>query len=592
MTILSVDANVVDRELKRIEAERQKEVIGLLLRDFEEGASDFLWEADADLNLVRPSARFAEAAGTTQERLRSTSLTDFLNEHRVVRADDDQTDGTAGLLAHLGQFGAFHEARVDLRIGGETRCWSITGKPAFTADGTFAGYRGVGSDVTAHRLAEQKIEYFARHDNLTGLANRMSFDSALEALCADPGCCGGALLCIDLDHFKPVNDRFGHQTGDALLVAAVGRMLGCLREQDRPFRLGGDEFAIVMPATDLATAEAIAAQIVAQLATPFVIEAVSLAIGTCVGIAVVAQAGQNPADVHYAADLALYRAKSEGRGTHRAFATGPDRQSRMRRDIVFALNNALDLDAFYMEYQPIVRLASGRLSAVEALIRWNHPDHGVLRPDFFVPEAEHSGAIIPIGRYVIGAACAFAARLPAEVSVSINLSAVQLHDSTLTATIAATLARYDVAPQRIEFELTETAILEMTPQTIAALDEIKALGCRLGLDDFGSGYSSIATLYYFRFDRLKIDRSLIRDAMDDSRRRTILRNVTRMAREIGIVVTGEGAKTAAHRALLSELGFEDGQGSLFTVPLRDQALLDWLKAWNARPGPSTARRWH
>ncbi len=201
----------------------------------------------------------------------------------------------------------------------------------------------------------------------------------------------------------------------------------------------------------------------------------------------------------------------------------------------------------------------------------------MLRPDFFIPEAEHSGAIIAIGRYVIEAACAFATKLPQDVSVAINLSPVQLHDDTLIDMISSALTRYALAPDRIEFELTETAILDITPETVAALNAIKALGCRLGLDDFGSGYSSITTLYYFKFDRLKIDRSLIRDAMDDSRRRIILRSVTRMARDIGIAVTGEGAETAVHFGVLSELGFDDGQGSLFSVPLRDDALLAWLK---------------
>jgi diguanylate cyclase (GGDEF)-like protein len=574
-SILSVNASTIDRELKRIEAERQNALIGLLLRDFQEGTSDFLWEADANLDLVRPSARFAEAALTTQAALGATSIIRFLTDHRA-RCINQTNDGViATLIDHVGRRQPFHEQRVELSFGTETRCWSITGKPILGAEGQFIGYRGVGSDVTAIRQAERQIDHIARHDNLTGLANRMSFDAALASLCANPDD-GAALLCIDLDHFKSVNDRFGHQTGDALLVAAVQRILGCVREHDRPFRLGGDEFGIILPTTDQATAELIAARIVHHLAQPFRIDQVNLTIGACVGIAMVTANDQNPADVHHAADLALYRAKAEGRGTHRAFAAQAETEARQTRDIKFALNNDLDLGAFYLEYQPIVALATGHATSVEALVRWDHPQYGVLRPDLFIPEAEHSGAIIPIGRHVLAIACDFAATLPDEVSVAINLSAVQVHDAGLIETIANNLARNALAPGRIVFELTETAILNITPETVATLDGIKALGCRLSLDDFGSGFSSIATLYYVQFDRLKIDRTLIHDAMGDCRRRAILRNITHLAREIGMRVTGEGVESEQMKTALTDLGFDHGQGSLFSPALRDAALHDWL----------------
>lgn len=359
-------------------------------------------------------------------------------------------------------------------------------------------------------------------------------------------------------------------------MAVVQRILGCVREHDRPFRLGGDEFGIILPNTDQTVADGIAARIVERLAQPFRIDEVNLTIGACVGIAMVTTADQNPVDVYHAADLALYRAKSEGRGTHRAFAAESKSEAERARDLKFALNNDLDLRAFYLEYQPIVALADGRLTAVEALVRWDHPTYGVLRPDFFIPEAEHSGAIIPIGRHIIAIACAFAATLPDDVSVAINLSAVQVHDAELVDTIASSLARNALAANRIVFELTETAILNITPETVATLDRIKAQGCRLSLDDFGSGFSSIATLYYIPFDWLKIDRSLIHDAMGDRRRGSILRNITHLARDLGMHVTGEGVENDQMKAALVELGFDHGQGSLFSPPLRDAALHAWL----------------
>ncbi len=584
-TILSVNASTIDRELKRIDAEQQKELVNLLLRDFQEGSSDFLWETNAELDLLSPSPRFAQAARTTPDALIGQSIIRFLTDHRARFAGTTNDSVVAALLDLVGQRQPFHEQRVELAFGAESRCWSITGKPIISADGRFTGYRGVASDVTEIHDAERKIDHIARHDNLTGLANRMSFDAALAAICADPGS-GAALLCLDLDHFKSVNDRFGHKTGDALLVAAVQRMLRCLRAQDRPFRLGGDEFGIILPATSLANADAIGARIVAHLGEPFRIDAVNLTIGTSVGIAMITAPGQSASDVYHAADLALYRAKAEGRGTHRASTAEPDAKVNRARDVKFALNNALNLDEFYLDYQPIIRLASGEISAVEALVRWKHPQYGILAPDLFIPEAEHSGAIIPIGRYVIAAACAFAATIPAAIAVAINVSAVQLHDASLLETIATCLATHGIAPARLEFELTETAMLDITPQTVAALEGIKALGCGLSLDDFGAGYSSIATLFYFQFDRLKIDRSLIRDAIGESRRRIILRNITRMARDIGIIVTGEGAETEQHRTALIELGFDDAQGNLFSPPLPAAELQRQLRevAWGEQAG--------
>lgn len=575
-SIIYVNARTIEREVRRIDAEQQREVIGLLLRDFQEGSSDFLWETTAELDLVNPSSRFVDAARTTPARLASMSLIRFLTDHRAETSDGPSADAIARLIEQIGRGEPFHETRVVLRFGDAERCWSLTGKPILDTGGRFAGYRGVGSDVTAYRQVELQIAFIARHDSLTGLANRMSFNTALQAICANPMPGGAALLCLDLDHFKSVNDRFGHQTGDAMLVAATGRICQCLRAQDQTFRLGGDEFAILLPHTTRRDAEAIADRIVRRLAEPFAVEDVTLTIGACAGIAMILEPGHLPETIHHAADLALYHAKSEGRGTLRVFNQDSERETTVTRQINAALVNDFDSQTFFLEYQPIVSLESGRLTAVEALIRWDHAIYGILPPSRFIPAAEHNGSIVRIGAQVIDMACAFATRLPASVSISINLSPIQLHDPALPTRIATALARNHLGRGRIEFELTETAILDLNPQTLAVLGEISALGCRIGLDDFGSGYSSIATLYYFDFDRLKIDRSLIRDAMDDPRRRTILRNMTRLAREIGLEVTGEGVETEQYIKALAELGFDAAQGSVFSAPLLDAALLDWI----------------
>ncbi len=581
-SILSVNARTIDRELKRIEAQRQSELIGLLLRDFEEGSSDWLWETDTNLNVVRPSGRFAEVAGKTLKQMNSMSLIDFLRDHARRSGVAGSMGMADALIGQIGRFEPFRDRKVALQLGRDLRWWSLTGKPVFGGDGRFAGYRGVSSDITDYQRAEQKIAFIARHDSLTGLANRLSFDQALKVICDDPGVKGGALLCLDLDHFKVVNDSFGHKTGDALLVAVAKRIASSIREEDLAFRLGGDEFAVILPGSDRDEAMAVAGRIVTRLAHPFHCNGISVRVGACVGITQIGMAERTADKVQHEADLALYRAKAEGRATFRLFDPEQDKHAELAQELNFELNNALGDQVFFLDYQPIVAIDTGRVTSVEALIRWNHPRHGVLHPDQFIAVAEQSGAIIPIGALVIGMACAFAATLPDPVAVSVNLSPVQLHDATLIAKIAAALERNRLRPGRIEFELTETTLLDMSAHTLAILHEIKTLGCRIGLDDFGSGYSSVATLYYFQFDTLKIDRTLLWDAANDVRKRKILGNIVRLAKDIGLVVTGEGAETEDHMALLRDLGFDNAQGFNVCTPLKDAKMLEWLKT----PTPS------
>ncbi|WP_291343976.1 bifunctional diguanylate cyclase/phosphodiesterase [Acidiphilium sp. 20-67-58] len=587
-TILYVNANTMEREFRRLEAERQSEVINLLLRDFEEGASDFLWETDASLTLLRPSPRFAEAARTTQEALAGQSLVRFLVEHGQPSPEQSCAPSIGNLLYHIGRRETFNEKSAPLFFAGEERCWSFAGKPVFDRDGQFVGYRGVGSDVTAHRHAERRIAHIARHDSLTGLGNRMGFDEVLHGACASPVGAGTGLICLDLDHFKSVNDRFGHKAGDELLQAAAGRLLACVRSHDRCFRLGGDEFAILLPDATIADVEAVTRRIIDRLADPFRLADITVAIGCCAGIAMIARAGIQPEDVLHAADLALYRAKESGRGAVRMFDPENDRQTTRLRQLDASLVNEFERQSFFLQFQPIVRLESGAVTTIEALVRWQHPQYGILPPDQFIPASEHNGTIIRIGAYVIDAACAFAATLPEQIAVAINLSPVQLYDPLLLERIGNALARHKLGRGRIEFELTETAILDVSPTTRDILDAIRALGCRLALDDFGAGYSSISTLYYFPFDRLKIDRALIRDSLDDARRRSILLHVGRMAHDIDLTLTAEGLETEAHRTRLIELGFDEGQGALFSMPMDGEALHAWLRPHIVRTASGAA----
>jgi diguanylate cyclase (GGDEF)-like protein len=341
-SIFSLDAKLIEREVQKLEADRHRELVQLLMRDFEEEASDWLWETNADLVLRRVSQRFADVARRTQEKL-LLPISDLLLSELDQEADPDKVAAVFKLLDQMSRNEAFRDVLVPFMLKSEVRWWSLSGKPHFNEVSQFQGYRGVGTDVTEAERAREKINFIASHDLLTKLWNRMRYDEVLQNVCGLSDDQESALLSLDLDHFKNVNDSFGHATGDALLAAVADRIRGSIRSQDFAFRLGGDEFAVILAHTDRNHATSIAERIIDRLNQPFIINQVMIKIGACVGLSLIPTDGRVPDQVHRKADLALYRAKAEGRGTYRMFTLQMDTRDELIRSTSVDLSTALEL---------------------------------------------------------------------------------------------------------------------------------------------------------------------------------------------------------------------------------------------------------
>lgn len=417
-------------------------------------------------------------------------------------------------------------------------------------------------DVTTRREAQARLEYLSTHDSLTGLANRSLLRDQLRlALKAAASESQTALLALDFDNFKSVNDTLGHPAGDALLVQAAERLRACVRDTDMVARLGGDEFAIVQ--TDIATpadAEALAQRIITVLGEPYVIEGKTVMIGVSVGIALVAHSGVTEEMILRDADAALYRAKGDGRGVFRMFEPGMERALTENRLLKADLHQALERDELFLVYQPVMDLGTRQVKGMEALVRWNHPQRGLLTPLDFIPLAEDCGMIFDIGSWVIRRACKDAAGWDAPASVAINLSPLQLQGQEIVRVVEESLQSSGLTADRLVLEITETALLHDGPGTAQAIDALRALGAEISIDDFGIGNSSITYLRRFPFDRLKIDQSFVAEMTQNRRTTEIVRAVITLAHGLGMKVTAEGIETEAQLALLRSLGCDEGQG--------------------------------
>jgi diguanylate cyclase (GGDEF)-like protein/PAS domain S-box-containing protein len=432
------------------------------------------------------------------------------------------------------------------------------------------GWVATHEDITEQRLSEVKIEYMAHHDALTDLANRVLLNERLEHAL------GSrihreqmvAVHHLDLDQFKAVNDTFGHPVGDKLLKMVADRLRGLVRATDTIARMGGDEFAIVQaPITDPAEATSLAQHIIRLLSEPFDIDGHQAVIGVSIGIAVGPGDGLRPDRLLRNADLALYRAKGDGRGIFCFFQPAMDLQMQTRRLMEQDLRKALPAGEFELYYQPVVNLASNEISGFEALIRWNHPQRGLVSPGSFIPLAEEIGFIVPLGEWVIREACATAAGWPGDASVAINISAVQFRNPGLMQVIVGALATSGLHPTRLEIEITETVLLQNKETTLAVLHQLRALGVRIALDDFGTGYSSLTYLQCFPFDKIKIDRSFVKDITENTGSLNIVRAVAALASGMGMTATAEGVETREQLDSITSEGCTEMQGFLFSRPL-------------------------
>ena len=408
-------------------------------------------------------------------------------------------------------------------------------------------------DVTDRQIAEAKIHQLARFDTLTGLPNRAFLHDQTEAALAALKRRGPfAILFVDLDDFKQVNDTLGHTCGDALLCAVADRLRSVVRGSDMVARFGGDEFVVLQyPLGDLDESAALAEQIVDVLGGAFQANGHQIVVGASIGIAVAPRDGDSADLLLKNADMALYRVKLNGRGSWQFFEQGMDVKAHARRNLQLDLRNALAADAFKVHYQPLYNLRTKRIATCEALLRWPHPERGMVPPGEFIPIAEEMGLIVEIGRLVLRKACIECARWPNDVRVAVNLSAIQFRRDDMAITIREALQAAKLAPDRLEIEITESAFLDDSEVTRLWLDQLQDLGVRISLDDFGTGYSSLSYLHSFPLNKVKIDRSFLQGLQASSRSLSLLYGVARLSAELDLAVTVEGVETREQLALIA-----------------------------------------
>jgi diguanylate cyclase (GGDEF)-like protein len=428
------------------------------------------------------------------------------------------------------------------------------------------GWVATLEDITEQRIAQAKISHMALHDALTNLPNRLFFreqmETRLSQLGRDQKC---AVLCLDLDRFKTVNDTLGHPDGDKLLRQAAERMRKCLRDGDTLARLGGDEFAILQAHVSQAEdTSALAARLIEDIGAPFDLDGQQVIIGVSIGIAVAPGDAIQPDQLLKNADMALYRAKAEGKGTYRFFEPEMDRLMQTRRSLELDLRKAVVNGEFEIYYQPLINLQTEAISGFEALLRWNHPTRGLVAPLDFIPLAEETTLIIPIGEWVIRKACEEASKWPKEISIAINLSPAQFKMRNLSQLVMSALAHSGLAAGRLELEITESVLLVDNASTLEILHQLRSVGVRISMDDFGTGYSSLSYLRSFPFDKIKIDRSFVHDLQQNEESKAIVRAVSGLGISLGMAITGEGVETRDEVDYLRQEGCTEAQGYFFS----------------------------
>ncbi|MGX7953268.1 putative bifunctional diguanylate cyclase/phosphodiesterase [Tsuneonella sp. HG249] len=560
----------------------KSEVVSLLLREFEENQADWLWQIDTNRLVRSASPRFAFALGRPIEEVEGKPFLELISGEAWSTGQFPAS--LHDLAERLKRRESFSNLLVKVAIGREHRWWELSGTPMLDDNGAYLGIRGVGSDVTEQRESSEKIAYLARYDTLTGLPNRLMLTEALgDALrYAEQWRTRCAFLMIDLDRFKAVNDSLGHQTGDKLLAQVSARLKALMGENELCGRLGGDEFAIVIrDASDRGCIERVARSVIARLSQPYEVDHHTLYVGASVGSAVGPRDGQSVEELMRNADLALYRAKDDGGGEHRNYEPELHANAEERRQLEFALRRALEKRELELHYQPVVDTLTEQVVSFEALVRWNSPDHGSVSPGKFVPIAEDTRLIVPIGTWVLEQACREATRWPEHVRIAVNVSPEQLFEPDFATAVVRALSNSGLEASRLELEVTESIFLRDASVARSALEQVMALGCTVALDDFGTGYSSLGYLRKIRFSTIKVDRSFVQGAAQDSKESlAIIRAVVAMADSLEMSTTAEGVENEDQAAMIRRLGCTKIQGFHFGRPMKSE---DALKLFRRRP---------
>jgi diguanylate cyclase (GGDEF)-like protein len=563
IALMIEEVDQLNRGLERLVDERTAELqsVRSVLEAAINNMSQGLLMFDADARLVICNRRYLDMYALSADQVKpGCSLRDLLDlrgSAGLFRGDPDEY--VSSLVDAMGQ-GEDCTRLVELPDG---RTIAILNHPM-----PGGGWVATHEDITERRRAEMKIAHMARHDGLTDLPNRMWLRERLGlALGAVHRGERLAVLYLDLDHFKSVNDTLGHPVGDELLKAIAGRLRRCVRESDVVARIGGDEFAIVRAdLKDSQEASQLARRLCEVIRAPYDIDGHAVIVDTSVGIAIAPNDGVDANELLKNADMALYGAKTDGRGTYRFFEPEMDARMKARRTLELSLRGALERGEFDLNYQPLLHLGHNRVSCCEALLRWKHPERGMVSPAEFIPVAEETGLIGPLGDWVLRKACADAAQWPDEIRVAVNLSPIQLMNRNLLPVVMNALAASGLASRRLELEITEAVLLQHTDRTLATLHQLRELGVQIAMDDFGTGYSSLSYLRRFPFDKIKIDRGFIAGLPDDQESAAIVRAVAGLADSLHMATAAEGVETQAQLDKVRALGCTEMQGYLFSRP--------------------------
>ena len=562
----------------------------LLLRNYEESGRGWFWSTDTEGRLAYITGAVAQMMGRPAASLIGTPFVD------LFLPADSHGERQRTLSFLLTRQSKFDDLPLRSAFEGDDRWWAVSGRPQVDADGRFTGYRGSGIDITAQRRSAEDASRLALYDSLTGLANRFhiskKLDTTLAAFSQQQRSC--AIMLLDLDRFKQVNDTLGHPAGDALLKQVAERLLKIVGDKEMVSRLGGDEFQIILPdIEDRGKLGDMAADIIASLSQPYSVAGSRCIIGASVGVAIAPFDGQSSDDLVRNADLALYAAKGNGRERFAFYSSDLHQAAEDRRVLEEDLRDALSRGEISIGYQPVVNAGSNVVTGVEALIRWTHRDRGKISPALFIPIAEETNLIWPLGEWVLRKACEDAASWPGEMRVAVNVSPIQFANPELPKIVAKALAASGLSPDRLELEITESVFLNDTAETNRMFKALKDLGVRLALDDFGTGYSSLGYLQSAPFDKIKIDQSFVRGATEEgSRNGAIIAAIVALAEALDMETTAEGIESLDQLDLVRKLNVSHVQGYVYSepVPSADVVRHGEAGSWTIKPsGPARQR---
>jgi len=569
-----------DQVLRKIDLERQSEMIRLLMWDYDQSASDWFWEIDASQKLRNITLRFAGLFGDSAAALEGKNFFELLSgspDSKMTPSDFQP------IIQCFNERVFFKDVVLRVPIAGHNRWWSLTGRPFFDDHGNFMGYRGVGSDVTDARGRDALNAHKAHHDELTGLQNRGCFqDNLSQAIDRKNENQGDiALLSLDLDGFKKVNDTYGHLAGDDVLRMVARRLTSVIRGDDKIFRLGGDEFSILHYRASRNSAALVSERIIEVLRQPFSFEFAEIFIGVSIGIAFMSDSEQTTNDFIHKSDIALYCAKSAGKGIFLFFDESLPSMKKLPVFLSRDLMSALKDGQFRIVYQPIIVPQTSSVRGFEALLRWDHPTHGMMRPSEFIHLAEEANLLDDIGEWVLREACLAAVEWPSTLRVAVNVSASQLQHPDFLQIVSDVLSATGLDPFRLELELTETVAI-YPEVAYRAVRHLRNLGIRMALDDFGTGYSTLENLNSFMFDKIKIDRKFVMEMMSDRRSAMIVHSIIGLAANLGIATTAEGVETIEQLQLLMKYGCTEVQGFLFSQPINNNEIISYIRQSNIK----------